>query len=395
MANDTDKLEIVAKTLSGLEEPLAAELQAIGAQNIQPSKRTVTFAGDKRLLYKANLWSRLATRILVPIKTFSASTGDELYHHVNHIRWDDYLRLRDTFAINAVVNFSDFNNTMFVAQKAKDALVDWFRTKYGKRPSVDVKHPDIRINIHIRGKRTTLSLDASGEALSKRGYRTAAGKAPINEVLAAGVITLSGWDKASPLVDGMCGSGTFLIEAAQIARNIAPGLTRKKFGFMNWRDYEEKLLRDVVNEAQELIHPDSQAEIVGSDIDPARIREAQANAGRARVKSDIAFSCRDFSKFQPPRGPGVLVMNPPYGERMAVEKIGELYTLIGDALKANFANYNAWILTSSIDNIKYFGLRTSRRIPLFNGPLECKLLKYEMYKGSRKEKYQKKDGGKD
>ncbi|MEZ5357689.1 MAG: THUMP domain-containing protein [Candidatus Zixiibacteriota bacterium] len=387
--------EIVAKTLSCLEDALAEELTALGAKDVKQSKRTVSFKGDKRFLYKVSLWCRLATRILVPIKTFSVKSGDELYHHVYQVRWDDYLRLKNTFAINAVINFSEFNNSMFVAQKAKDALVDWFRTKYDKRPSVDVKHPDVRINIHIRGKQATLSMDASGEPLSKRGYRTEAGKAPVNEVLAAGILTLCGWDKQMPLVDGMCGSGTFLIEAAQMARNIAPGLSRKKFGFMNWRDYDENILREIVQEAQELILPKAEAEIIGSDIDPARIKEAQANAGRARVKADIKFSCKDFATLVPPRGPGVLVINPPYGERMVVAKISQLYKLIGDALKANFENYNAYILTSSLKNIKFFGLRTSQRIKLFNGPLECKLLKYEMYKGSRKEKYQTMDDNRD
>ncbi len=387
----TDAFPIVAKTLSGLEELLADELKEIGATDVTQSKRTVGFTGNRKILYKANLWSRLATRILMPIKKFTASNGDELYHHAFQIRWDDYLRLSNTFAINAVINFSEFNNSMFVAQKTKDALVDWFRQKYDKRPSVDVKNPDIRINVHIRGKNVTLSMDASGEALSKRGYRTEAGRAPLSEVLAAGIIKLSGWDGEMPLVDGMCGSGTFLIEAALIARNIAPGMTRKKFGFMNWRDYDEDTLRDLVEEAQDAILPECKAEIVGSDIEVVRIKDAKGNAGRARVSKDISFICKDFANLEPPEGPGVLVINPPYGERMPIVKINEFYAIIGDTLKAYYENYNAFVLTSNIKSIKYFGLRTSRRIPLFNGPLECKLVKYEMYKGSRKLKYQNKE----
>ncbi|MCK5126106.1 MAG: hypothetical protein KAR42_07605 [candidate division Zixibacteria bacterium] len=385
--SDNNKFKMLAKTLSGLEDLLAAELRSLGASDVKAMNRSAEFFGDKKMLYKANMHCRLATRILKQVKTFNATSSDELYHHVSQIKWDKLMRLSQTFAIDAVINYSEFNNSMFVAQKVKDAIADWFRAKYDKRPSVDIKRPNVRINIHIRAKKATLSLDSSGEALSKRGYRTEAGTAPLGEVLAAGIIELTRWDRASSFIDSMCGSGTFVIEAAQMARNMAPGLTRKGFGFMGWRDYDESILRDLVEEAQAAIKPNLDFKIVGSDIEPARIKEAMANAKRARVGKDIEFVCKSFEKQEPPPAPGVMVINPPYGERMVITRIDEFYTMIGDTLKQNYEGYNAFVLTSNLDSIKHVGLRTSQRVKLFNGPLECRLLKFEMYKGSRKEKY--------
>lgn len=375
---------MVAKTLSGLEDVLADELTALGAHDVLPVKRAVEFAGDKRLMYKANLWCRMTTRILRPIKTFRAITGDELYHFASQVDWGEVMSLDQTFAIDAVVQFSEFNNSLFVAQKTKDAIADWFRKRTGKRPSVDVHSPDVRINIHIRGKRATLSLDSSGESLSRRGYRTEGGKAPLSEVLAAGILRLTEWDMASPLIDGMCGSGTFPIEAAQMAANMAPGMTRKGFCFMNWPDYDHALLGELVEEARAAVRMDVPCEIVASDIEADPVRETKANAKRAGVAKIIRVERKAFEVQHPPQGAGMLIVNPPYGERMPVRVINEFYTKIGDTLKQRYNGYNAFIFTGSLKSIKFIGLRSSRRITLFNGPLECRLLKYEMYRGSRK-----------
>lgn len=375
---------MVAKTLYGLEELLAAELSALGAAEINLGKRAVSFSGDRRLLYKANLRCRLATRILVPIREFHAATAGELYHHVSQVHWSRYLDLNKTFAVDAVTHFSEFNNSMFVAQKVKDAVVDWFRRQSGQRPNVDPITPDVRLHIHLRGKKATLALDASGEPLSHRGYRLEGGEAPVNEVLAAGIITLSGWDCLSPFVDGMCGSGTLAIEAALMARNIAPGLLRKEFAFMRWPDFNRRLWQEVFEEARQAASPTAPAHIFAIDIEPARVREALANARRAGVTADLSIAAADFAAFDPPPGPGVLVVNPPYGERLMPGPIGELYKRIGDTFKSKYEGYKAHILTGNIPAIKQIGLRSSRRITLYNGPLECRLLVYDMYKGSRR-----------
>ena len=384
MKSADDRFRMIAKTLFGLEEALAAELTDLGAKRVKVMNRSVEFGGDKRLMYAANLHCRLATRIIKPFKMFRANNGDRLYQNVAQINWSRYLTPEMTFAIDAVVNHSGISNSMFAAQKTKDAIVDQIRRKLGKRPSVELKNPDLRINLHLASDVGTLSLDSSGEPLSRRGYRHDGGDAPLNEVLAAGILKLTGWDGSVALVDNMCGSGTFLIEGALMARGIAPGLNRKSFGFQGWSDFDPNLWQELVAAARSEIKPSVAGPIVGGDLSAKAIQQATANAKRAGVQEDIKFQRSDFSKLVPPPGPGVLVINPPYGDRLFVTDIEALYASIGDALKEHFDGYDAFIFTANGAAAKRIGLRTSRRIKLYNPPLECRLLKFEIYMGSRK-----------
>ncbi len=378
------RYRLIAKTLTGLEEVLERELIALGGENVRVMNRSVEFHGDTELLYRANLWCRTATRILKPVRTFKASNSDQLYKHVKAVDWSRFIDADSTLAVDSAIHHSAFDNSMFVSQRVKDAVVDQFRKSTGRRPSVDTHNPDLRLNVHIHESQATLSLDSSGEPLHRRGWRTQAGPAPLNEVLAAGIIALSGWDGVRPLVDGMCGSGTLVIEAATAARNIAPGLGRQEFGFMRWKDFDSELFRQLRLEARSAINHEPTGDILGSDSDATIVAEARANASRAGVAENIRLECQPFERLTPPAGPGVLVMNPPYGERMEVANIAALYTTIGDTLKQRYEGYNAFILTGNLDAAKRVGLRTSRRTKLFNGPLECRLLKYEMYSGSKK-----------
>ena len=388
-AKDAERFRMIAKTLFGLEEILAEELTALGAQNVKAMNRAVEFHGGKELLYQANLWCRTATRILKPIINFKAADETALYYKVLNIDWEDYLDLDQTFVIDAVISKSGFDNSLYAAQKTKDAIADHFRKKTGRRPSVDINNPDIRINVYIHRDECTIALDSSGEPLFKRGYRSKTGEAPLNEVLAAGIVLHSGWDRKSPFVDAMCGSGTIVIEAALLARNIAPGLTRETYGFMNWPDYDMALFERVRQEARKKIIPRIDFEMVGSDMASKQVQEAAANARKAGVGRDIVFKQSAISDLIPPSPPGTLIINPPYGARMSVEDIGALYHSIGDALKKQFIGYDAHVFTGNPAAAKHIGLRTSRRIEMYNGPIECRLLKFEMYKGSRKTKYQK------
>ncbi len=375
---------MVAKTLFGLEDILADELTALGAKNVQKLNRSVGFFGDKRLLYRVNLWCRTATRILQPIHRFRATNEDELYRNVRKIDWGQYLDVNQTIAIDSVIVNSGFDNSLYVAQKTKDAIADHFRDKTGIRPSVDLKRPDIRINVYINRSECRLALDSSGDPLFKRGYREGVGKAPLNEVLAAGIILQSGWDKKSSFVDAMCGSGTIAIEAALMARNIAPGLTRQRFGFMNWPDFDKQMFDDICSQARAEIIPKLDFPIVGADILSKQTDQAVDNARRAGVDEEIVFNQFQLIDLKPPPPPGVVIINPPYGERLAVKDINDSYHLIGDAFKKNFTDYDAFVFTGNLAAAKHIGLRTSKRIPMYNGPIECRLLKFEMYRGTRK-----------
>jgi len=378
---------MIAKTLSGLEDVLAEELRGLGATAVTPRHRSVEFTGDKKLLYAANLWCRTATRILKPMRSFMAGNAEKLYKQVYQIDWTQFLDSSMTIAIDSLVLKSNFDNSMFVSLKAKDAIVDHVRDKTGRRPSVDTDTPDLRINIHMHENRVTLSFDASGEPLTRRGYRKAAGTAPLSEVLAAGILKLSEWDMKSPLVDGMCGSGTIVIEAALMAQNIAPGLMRGEFGYATWKDFDRRLHDRLVNDAVKRMKPDPQAEILGSDIDGRVLKEALGNARRADVAGNIAFKHMSFESIAPPPGPGVLIMNPPYGERMKSADIMALYAMIGDTLKNRFEGYRAYIFSGNSRAVQAIGLRSAKKIKLFNGPIECRLCRFDMYSGSRKAKY--------
>jgi len=377
---------MIATTQFGLEEVLASELRALGAQDVQLSTRAVTFRGDRRLLYKANIWCRTAIRVLVPFANFYARDENDMYRQVSRINWPQYLSNNQTFAINAVVSNSTFQHSLFLSQLTKDAIVDQFRRKTGNRPSIDVSRPDVRLNLHMFENQVTLALDSSGDSLHRRGYRLQTNVAPLNEVLAAGIIALTSWDKKSPFIDPMCGSGTLLIEAAMLAYNIAPGLYRQQgFGFMSWPDYDQKLFEDLLAEARAQRIPEAEIDIIGSDIDREYINAARNNITAAQLEDEIRVRVRDMKEAAGTGEPGIVVLNPPYGERLGTDDLNQLYKTIGDTLKSNFSGYDAYVFTGNQEASKNIGLRTSRRIPLYNGPIECRLLKYELYRGSKKQ----------
>lgn len=374
-------MNMVAKTLTGLEGVLAEELSALGAEEVKPFNRLVTFKGDKRLLYKANLCCRTAIRILVRLKKFNVVDEQHLYDEVKALDWSRHLDERGTLAIDPIVTNSSFTNSLFIAQKAKDAIVDQFRERTGVRPSVDLDNPDLRLNLHVNQNIATLYLDSSGDSLHKRGYRGPTNVAPLNEVLAAGIIQLSGWDGRSPLVDGMCGSGTLLIEAALLAMNIAPGAFSKEFGFERWKDYDADLYRAVFQEVEAREARALPCEIAGSDKDPQVVRYAQKNVRNAGIESAVRIECKAFEELTPPTKPGVLVMNPPYGERIALHETHRFYKMIGETLQKNWSGWRAFILSGNPDAAESIGLRPAKKTTLFNGPIECRLLEYRIRGG--------------
>jgi putative N6-adenine-specific DNA methylase len=378
---------MVAKTITGLEEVLAAELRALGANDVELLKRAVSFKGDKALMYKANQWSRTALRILKPLKSFTLVNEEDLYTELRQIPWEDYMDVHKTLAMDAVVNDSLFTHSHFVALRAKDAVVDYFRDKFGRRPSVNTEDPDLRINIHLQNNICDISLDSSGTSLHKRGYRQIVGEAPMSEVLAAGLILLSGWDKQSNFLDPMCGSGTLLVEAALIANNIPPSTYREDFGFMKWKDFDAELWENLKNEAFDL-QTEFDYKIIGSDISERNLSSAIRNVRSAHLHKDIELSVGSFENIVPPEGTGMLITNPPYGERIQVHDIIQLYRQIGDTLKQKFAGWQTWVISGDLLAIKHIGLKPTKRITVFNGQLECKFNKFEIYEGSKKAKYQ-------
>jgi len=368
----------------GLEAVLAKELTAMGAKNVQQLTRAVQFSGDKKLLYRANLELRTALRILKPFESFKTKHENHLYKKMRGIDWENYLSLDTTFAINAVTSSKYLTHSKYVALKTKDAIVDQFRDKYGQRPSIDLKNPDFRIDIHIsRDNLCTISLDSSGTSLHKRGYRVQAVEAPLNEVLAAGMILLSGWKKDCAFIDPMCGSGTLPIEAAYFAYNIPPQLYRDDFGFKKWKDYDADLWATVKREAEQRIQ-DFDYPILGFDQEFQALKVASQNVVAAHLEGKVEIDVARFERLDPPAEEGLIIMNPPYDERLSVADTEAFYQSIGDQLKQSFAGYTAWIISSNKEALKNIGLRTSRKMTLYNGPLECKFQKYELYAGSRK-----------
>lgn len=381
-------MHLTATTQFGLEEVLADELRQLGATIEHVGSRAVEFSGDKKLLYEAILWSRTAMRLLRPFADFYAPDERALYDEVYQIDWQRFIRPGQTFAITAVVHKSSFEHSLYVAQLTKDAIVDQFRERTGERPSVDVRQPDIRLHLRMLENEVILSLDAAGDSLHRRGYRRGTNEAPLNEVLAAGLVLLSGWDRKSPLLDPLCGSATILTEAGLLAQRSAPGLFHQgKFGFENWPDFDAALWQQLREEAQAQRIEEPQAYLAGSDLDPKVIRDAAANVEAAGLDECIRLSVRDVRDAYPPadQPPGLVITNPPYGERIGEEaQMAALYQTIGDALKTNFQGYEAFIFTGNLEAAKSIGLKVSRRIPLFNGPIDCRLLKYELYRGTRR-----------
>lgn len=384
MKNNTEIFKLVAKTTAGLEHVLAEELQQLGVQNIEIMNRAVGFMADKKLIYKTNYCLRTALQVLLHVTSFRAANEQELYNHVYKINWQKYLDIDKTFAIDAVLGGGIFTHSQFVAFKAKDAIADHFRERFGKRPSVDTQNPYLRINLHISNDLVNISFNTSGDSLHKRGYRVIVDKAPINEVLAAGLILLSDWKADTNFIDSMCGSGTIPIEAAMIAMNIPAGYFRKSYGFMNWKDFEPDLWNQAMGEADDLIC-DFDHEIIGSDRSLKAVEIARQNVRKAHLHKDIRIIRKNMEEFTPPEAPGILIINPPYGERLEEKDIKALYSSIGDSLKRNFTGYKAWIISSDFHALKHIGLKPSKKLTVYNGPLECRFICFDIFSGSHKE----------
>lgn len=379
----SEQFEMIAKTFQGLEEVLAKELTALGANDIQIGRRMVSFTGDKRMLYKTNFCLRTAIRILKPIKHFIAKDADEVYKQIQSIPWEEYLDNDKTFAIDAVVFSEEFRHSKFVSYKVKDAIVDYFREKTGKRPSVRINNPDVLLNIHISQTACTLSLDSSGESLHRRGYRQEAVEAPLNEVLAAGMIMMTGWQGECDLIDPMCGSGTIPIEAALIARNIAPGVFRKGFAFEKWGDFDADMFDEIYNDdsqEREFAH-----KIYGYDNSLKANEIATHNVKAAGVAKDVVLKLQPFQQFEQPKEKAIIITNPPYGERISTNDLLGLYQMIGERLKHAFVGNEAWVLSYREECFDQIGLKASQKVPLYNGALECEFRKYEIFDGKYKD----------
>ncbi len=386
-----NNFKMVAKTLYGFEELLARELRNLGAMNVKTGVRNVTFEGDTGFMYKGNLCLRTAIKIIKPITSFHVRDEQDLYKKIYAMDWSPYLSVNTTFAIDATVNSDNFTHALYVSQKTKDAIVDKFRDLEGKRPDVDIKDPDMRINIHIQKDQCNVALDSSGASLHHRGYRTATNIAPINEVLAAGLLLHSGWNGQCDFLDPMCGSGTMLTEAAMIACNIPANINRKGFAFEKWPDFEEELYQKVLNSSLNKTR-EFHYKIVGYDKAPSAVQKAKDNVANANLSEYILVEQRNFFESEKFTENHLhMVFNPPYGERLNIE-MEEFYASIGNTLKRNYPGTDAWFITSNLEALKFVGLRPSRKIKVFNSHLESKLVKYVMYKGSKKAKFNEKYG---
>jgi len=381
-----ENFKMIAKTFFGFEEILAKELQMLGAQDVEQGVRMVSFKGDKGFMYKANLSLRTALKILKPIYFFKANNEQALYKGVSGVNWSKLINANQTFVIDATVHSEYFNHSEFVSQKCKDAIVDQFRERTGQRPSIDKVFPDLRINIHIDKDQVSVALDTSGNSLHQRGYRTATNIAPINEVLAAGILVLSGWDGQGHFVDPMCGSGTILAEAAMIACNIPANINRKEFAFEKWNDWDNELFDSITNSLLKKVR-EFHYTIKGYDKAPSAILKAKANIKNASLEEYITVEERNFFETEKvSQGKLHMVFNPPYDERLNIE-MEEFYKNIGDTLKKNYPGTDAWFITANLEALKFVGLKPSRKIKLFNASLEARLVKYEMYEGSKRTKF--------
>ena len=375
--------ELIAKTFMGLEPVLAKELTQLGANDVKIGRRMVSFTGNKELMYRANFQLHTAIRILKPIRHFKAKCADDVYEEIKKIDWTAYLDDDKTFAVDSVVFSEEFRHSKFVSYKVKDAIVDQFREKTGKRPNISVANPDLRLNIHIAEDDCTLSLDSSGESLHRRGYRQESVEAPLNEVLAAGMILLSGWKGDTDFIDPMCGSGTILIEAALIAKNMAPGLFRKEYAFEKWPDFDADLFDEIYNdESQE---HEFQHHIYGYDVDVKAVNTALLNVKAAGLSNDITIRQQDFKDFTQPSHKSIIITNPPYGERISTPDLLGTYKMIGERLKHEFKGNDAWVLSYREECFEQIGLKPSIKIPLYNGSLECEFRRYQMFDGKLKD----------
>lgn len=376
-------MKLLAKTHYGLEQVLADELKDLGATGVTILNRAVAFEGSKLMLYTVNFRSRLALSVLMPVSSFGISGQKDLYNGAVAVDWDHYLDPGKTFAVTAVVNSPHFSHSGYAALVVKDAIADFFRRLTLGRPSVDTHDPDLLVNVHISNDRVNISLDSTVVPLYKRGYRQGKSEAPLGEVLAAGMIALSGWKADTPLTDGMCGSGTIVAEAGLIACNIAPGSFRKNFGFMRWKDYDAALFRSVKFDAEKRRRK-SPVKIYGSDISPEACASARINIKAAGLEDTVGIEERDFFTTPPPAEGGTLIMNPPYGRRIETPDTAEFYGKIGSVLKHSYGGYKAWILSGDMAALKQVALRPFRKFELLNGDIECRFQGYELYSGTRK-----------
>ena len=382
MKENENHFPIIVKTHAGLEEILYLELKEIGVAAPEIINRAVAFNGDNALMYKANYCCRTAIRVLKQITEFTFTDNKGFYDNIKKINWENYLKSNGTLAIDAFQSNSIFNNSLFLARFTKDAIVDRFRDKYQQRPNVELINPDLLVNIYINKDYCSVSLDSSGESLHKRGYRKAQVEAPLNEITAAGIIKLTGWQGNNHFFDPMCGSGTLLIEAAMLAMNIPAGYYRHLFGFQKWNDYDTQLFKKICDEANSHIK-ECDYKILGADMDKKNLRIAKENLFNAKLHKDIELTLGAFEEGNPPFNKGVIVMNPPYGERLPLNDAIDFYKTLGNTLKQKYAGYTAWIFAQQNEGLKHIGLHPTKKINLFNGKLDCKLLKLEMYEGKK------------
>ena len=377
------EFELIAKTFMGLEPVLAQELTQMGANNVQIGRRMVSFTGDKEMMYRANFQLHTAIRILKPISHFKARSAEDVYESVKKIDWSKYILDGKTFSVDSVVYSEEFRNSRFVTYKVKDAIVDQFREATGSRPNISVSNPDIRLHIHIADEDATLCLDSSGESLHRRGYRQESVEAPLNEVLAAGMILMTGWKGDCDFIDPMCGSGTLLIEAALIDRNINPGVFRKEFAFEKWPDFDQNLFDAIYNDdtqEREFAH-----HIYGYDVDMKAVNTARLNVRAAGLTKDITVEQADFKDFTKPENKSIIVTNPPYGERISTPNLLATYKMIGERFKHQFMGNDAWVLSYREECFDQIGLKPSIKIPVFNGSLECEFRKYTIFDGKMRD----------
>lgn len=373
------EFELIAKTFMGLENVLAQELTQLGADNVQTGRRMVSFTGNKEMMYRANFQLHTAIRILKPVRHFKARSAEEVYDNVKTIDWSRYIQPGKTFAVDSVVYSDEFRNSHFVAYKVKDAIVDQFREKTGTRPNISVSNPDIRLHIHIAGDDGTIALDSSGESLHRRGYRQESVEAPLNEVLAAGMILMTGWHGECDLIDPMDGSGTIAIEAALIARNISPGVFRNGFAFEKWPDFDQDLFETVYND--DSAERPFEHHIYAYDVDMKAVNTARMNVKAAGLSQDVSVEQQDFKDFKKPAEKSIMIMNPPYGERITTSNLLGTYHMIGEKLKREFSGNEAWVLSYREECFEQIGLKPSIKIPLYNGSLECEFRKYALFDG--------------
>lgn len=378
-----DSFEMIAKTLYGLEDILAQELIELGANDVQIGRRMVSFSGNKALLYKTNFHCRTALKILKPIHTFKAENPDEVYRKIKDIQWDLYLPEKNTFSVDTVAHSSAFTHSKFLAYRVKDAIVDWFNEHDKKRPNISITNPDVQLHLHISHNTCTLAIDSSGESLHKRGYRVEETGAPLNEVLAAGMILKTGWKGESNLIDPMCGSGTLLIEAVLIALNIAPGVYRNQYAFEKWDDFDASLFEQISTDDSK--EREFKFKAYGSDISQKAIYAATQNVKKAGLSKYIELKVLPVQDIQNAPEKGILITNPPYGERLNPQDLLQLYSAVGERLKHVFIGYDAWIISSNLEGFDQIGLKPSSKIRLMNGDLNCEYRQYTIFSGKHKE----------